>query len=134
MRSRIKRGVGQSGGDDFEAYPGREEFAAGEEGAARWPEQMLAHADFSDAGIEVRSMDYRHRKVGLFGDFLSRRWQLRWLRRSSLYKATPTALVRSHAPVFAPALGPSPDKIAHCATSDLACSAKLGPAMAAPGL
>lgn len=81
MRSRIKRGVGQSGGDDFEAYPGREEFAAGEEGAARWPEQMLAHADFSDAGIEVRSMDYRHRKVGLFGDFLSRRWQLRWLRR-----------------------------------------------------
>merc|ERR1711966_73873 len=35
---------------------------------------------------------------------------------SSLYKATPTAPVRSHAPVFAPALGPTPDKIAHCAT------------------
>ena len=36
--------------------------------------------------------------------------------QSSLYKATPTAPVRSHAPVFAPALGPTPDKIAHCAT------------------
>jgi hypothetical protein len=36
--------------------------------------------------------------------------------RSSLYKATHTAPVRSHAPVFAPALGPTPDKIAHCAT------------------
>ena len=35
---------------------------------------------------------------------------------SSLYKATPTAPVCSHAPVFAPALGPTPDKIAHCAT------------------
>ena len=40
----------------------------------------------------------------------------RKVEKSSLYKATPTALVRSHAPVFAPALGPSPDKIAHCAT------------------
>ena len=36
--------------------------------------------------------------------------------KSSLYKATPTAPVCSHAPVFAPALGPTPDKMSHCAT------------------
>ena len=34
---------------------------------------------------------------------------------SSLYKATPTATVRSPASVFVPALGPTPDEIAHCA-------------------
>jgi hypothetical protein len=74
VRSMIKRGVGPSGGDDIEACPGREEFAADEEGAARWSEHILAYADenFNDGGIEVRSMDYRDRKVGFFGDFLER--------------------------------------------------------------
>ena len=28
--------------------------------------------NFNDAGIEVRSLDQRERKVGLFGDFLER--------------------------------------------------------------
>ena len=74
VRSVVKRGVGPSGGDNFEACPGREAYAAGEEGSAQWAEQILAYADdnFNDAGIEVRSMDYRDRKVGLFGDFLER--------------------------------------------------------------
>ena len=55
-------------------HTGREAYAAGEEGSAQWAEQILAYADdnFNDAGIEVRSMDYRDRKVGLFGDFLER--------------------------------------------------------------
>ena len=59
VRSVVKRGVGPSGGDNFEACPGREAYAAGEEGSAQWAEQILAYADdnFNDAGIEVRSMD-----------------------------------------------------------------------------
>ena len=75
VRSVVKRGVGPSGGDNFEACPGREAYAAGEEGSAQWAEQILAYADdnFNDAGIEVRSMmDYRDRR---------RRWRLMWRKR-----------------------------------------------------
>ena len=58
VRSVVKRGVGPSGGDNFEACPGREAYAAGEEGSAQWAEQILAYADDNfNAGIEVRSMD-----------------------------------------------------------------------------
>ena len=50
---------------ELEAVPGREAYGAGDEGAARWAEDMLEYADdnFNDAGIEVRSLDQRERKA-----------------------------------------------------------------------
>ena len=66
--------MGPSGAADFEAVPGREEYGAGEDGAAEWEKTMLEFAEdnFNDAGIELRSMDQRDLQVGLFGDFLDR--------------------------------------------------------------
>ena len=73
-RSLVVRSVGPSGAADFEAVPGREEYGAGEDGAAEWEKTMLefAEVNFNDAGIELRSMDQRDLQVGLFGDFLDR--------------------------------------------------------------
>jgi hypothetical protein len=70
----VVRSVGPSGAADFEAVPGREEYGAGEDGAAEWEKTMLEFAEdnFNDAGIELRSMDQRDLQVGLFGDFLDR--------------------------------------------------------------
>jgi hypothetical protein len=50
------RAVGPSGAADFEAVPGREEYGAGEDGAAEWEKITLEFAEdnFNDAGIEVR--------------------------------------------------------------------------------
>ena len=74
VRSVIKRGVGPSGVAEFEAVPAREEYESGDEGSVKWAQDMLEFADdnFNDGGIEVRSMDSRDCKVGLFGDFLER--------------------------------------------------------------
>ena len=48
--------MGPSGAADFEAVPGREEYGAGEDGAAEWEKITLEFAEdnFNDAGIEVR--------------------------------------------------------------------------------
>ena len=72
VRSVIKRGVGPSGAAEFEAVPAREEYESGDEGSAKWAQDMLEFADdnFNDGGIEVRSMDCRDCKVGLYGDVL----------------------------------------------------------------
>ena len=55
-RSVVVRAVGPSGAADFEAVPGREEYGAGEDGAAEWEKIILEFAEdnFNDAGIEVR--------------------------------------------------------------------------------
>ena len=73
-RSVVIRGVGGSGAANLEALPGREDYPAGDDGDAQWAEAMLQFQDdnFEGAGTEVRSMDQRDRKVGLFGDFLER--------------------------------------------------------------
>ena len=73
-RSVVIRGVGGSGAANLEALPGREDFPAGEDGDAEWAEalRLFEEENFEGAGIEVRSMDQRDRKVGLFGDFLER--------------------------------------------------------------
>ena len=73
-RSVVLRGVSGSGAANLEALPGREDFPAGADGEAEWAEALLVfeEANFEGAGNEVRSMDQRDRKVGLFGDFLER--------------------------------------------------------------
>ena len=83
-RSVVMHGLGPSGADELEAVPGREAYGAGDEGAARWAEDMLEYNEnnFNDAGIEVRSLDQRERKVGLFGDFLERVGHGKFLERS----------------------------------------------------
>eukprot|EP00966_Prymnesium_polylepis_P229758 5316139-Prymnesium_polylepis.1 len=57
---------------DFEEAPGREEFDKGEEGANEHEQRFNEYVDreFDDAGAEVRSLDQRGCKVGLFGDWL----------------------------------------------------------------
>ena len=74
VRSVVKHGVSPSGAANFEAVPGREEYPSGDEGAQEWEEAIQAFEEdnFEDAGGQVRSLDYRDRKVGLFGDFLER--------------------------------------------------------------
>ena len=68
VRSVIKRGVGPSGAAEFEAVPAREEYESGDEGSVKWAQDMLGFTDDNnDGGIEVRSMDSRDCKVGLFG-------------------------------------------------------------------
>ena len=69
VRSVIKPGVGPSGAAEFEAVPAREEYESGDEGSTKWVQDMLVFADdnFDDGDIEVRSMDSRDCKVGLFG-------------------------------------------------------------------
>lgn len=61
-----------SGAVDFDEAPGREEFDVGEEGALLHEERFNEYIDgnFDDAGAEVRSLDQRDCKVGLFGDWL----------------------------------------------------------------
>ena len=61
-----------SGAADFEAAPGREDFGDDDEGALLHEERFNEYIDgnFDDAGAEVRSLDQRERKVGLFGDWL----------------------------------------------------------------
>ena len=61
-----------SGTADFEAAPSRASFADGEMGALLHEERFNDYVDgnFDDAGAEVRSLDQRDRKVGLFGDWL----------------------------------------------------------------
>ena len=60
------------GAADFEEAPGREDFDEGEEGAEDHEARFNEYVDreFDDAGAEVRSLDQRDRKVGLFGDWL----------------------------------------------------------------
>ena len=73
-RSVVVHGVSASGAANLEDVPGREDFPAGADGDAEWEASALQFEDenFEDAGAEVRSMDVRDRKVGLFGDFLER--------------------------------------------------------------
>ena len=61
-----------SGAADFEAAPGRELFREGEAGAEEHERAFNEYIDgnFDDAGAEVRSLDQRDRKVGLFGDWM----------------------------------------------------------------
>ena len=51
--------------------PAREEYESGDEGSTKWVQDMLEFADdnFDDGDIEVRSMDSRDCKIGLYGDF-----------------------------------------------------------------
>ena len=64
--------VQASGAADFDATPGRELFGDGEAGAAAQEAAFNEFIDgnFDDAGAEVRSLDQRDRKVGLFGDWM----------------------------------------------------------------
>ena len=73
-RSVVIRGISGSGAANLEELPGREDFPAGEDGDEQWAEAMLLFEEehFEGAGTEVRSMDQRDRKVGLFGDLLER--------------------------------------------------------------
>ena len=61
-----------SGAADFEAAPGRELFGDDEAGADVQEAAFNEYIDgnFDDAGAEVRSLDQRDRKVGLFGDWM----------------------------------------------------------------
>jgi len=61
-----------SGAADFEAAPGRELFGDDEAGADAQEAAFNEYIDgnFDDAGAEVRSLDQRDRKVGLFGDWM----------------------------------------------------------------
>ena len=61
-----------SGAAYFEAAPGRELFREGEAGAEEHERAFNEYIDgnFDDAGAEVRSLDQRDRKVGLFGDWM----------------------------------------------------------------
>ena len=73
-RSVVVHGVGASGGGNLEELPGREDFGEDEDGAQNWAVAALQFAEetFKDDGAEVRSMDQRDCKVGLFGDFCER--------------------------------------------------------------
>jgi hypothetical protein len=61
-----------SGAAEFDAAPGREDYADDEDGAALHEEAFNEYVDgnFDDAGAEVISLDQRDRKVGMFGDWL----------------------------------------------------------------
>ena len=61
-----------SGASDFEAAPGRELFGDDEAGAEEQERLFNEYVDgnFDDAGAEVRTLDQRDRKVGLFGDWM----------------------------------------------------------------
>ena len=71
-RSLVVHSVGASGAANLDALPGREDFGQGEGEA--WLAAAVGFVDdnFDDEGGEVRSMDQRDRKVGLFGDFCER--------------------------------------------------------------
>ena len=75
-RTVLVHGVSPSGDAAFEAVDdvGREVFAMGEQGAQEHEEAFMEYlsGNFDDAGSEVRSLDYRDRKVGHFGDWLKR--------------------------------------------------------------
>ena len=82
-----------SGAADFEAAPGRDEFTNDEMGALLHEQRFNEYVDgtFDDAGAEVRSLDQRDRKVGLFGDWLEASGHgklIEWVRdeETSLYK------------------------------------------------
>ena len=66
--------MGPCGGADLEELPGREEYGGDEDGALDWAAAALQFAEhnFNDNGAEVRSLDQRDCKVGLFGDFCER--------------------------------------------------------------
>ena len=73
-RAVVVRGVGPCGGADLEELPGREEYGGDEDGALDWAAAALQFAEdnFNGNGAEVRSLDQRDCKVGLFGDFCER--------------------------------------------------------------
>jgi len=73
-RAVVVRGLGPCGGADLEELPGREEYGGDEDGALDWAAAALRFAEenFNDNGAEVRSLDQRDCKVGLFGDFCER--------------------------------------------------------------
>ena len=53
-RSLVVRSVGPSGAADFEAVPGREEYGAGEAGAAEWEKTMKAYTGSRASGRAER--------------------------------------------------------------------------------
>ena len=67
-------GLGPSGNAALEELPGREAYAANDVAAAQHEADFIEYfdANIEDAAAEVRSMDYRDRKVGHFGNWLSR--------------------------------------------------------------
>ena len=71
-RSVVLHALGPSGAGELTAAPGRETFALDADGAREHEEAFIEYADanFDDGGAEVRSLDQRDRKVGLFGDWL----------------------------------------------------------------
>ena len=71
-RTVVVHGVGPSGAANLEQLPGREDFAADE--SEEWLQATVKFVEdnFDGEGAEVRSMDQRDRKVGLFGDFCQR--------------------------------------------------------------
>lgn len=73
-RAVVVRGVGPCGGADLEELPGREEYGGDEDGALDWAAAALQFAEdnFNGNGAQVRSLDQRDCKVGLFGDFCER--------------------------------------------------------------
>ena len=71
-RSVVVHGVGPAGAANLDKLPGREEYGPDEQ--EEWLQATVSFVDdnFVGEGGEVRSMDQRDRKVGLFGDFLER--------------------------------------------------------------
>ena len=94
-------GVTPSGDAVLEAVDdvGRELFAAGEQGAQEHEDAFLDYlgGNFADARNEVRSLDYRDRKVGHFGNWLKRVGHGEYIRRGRMHSnpgAAPARCVR----------------------------------------
>ena len=112
-RAVVVRGLGPCGGADLEELPGREEYGGDEDGALDWAAAALRFAEenFNDNGAEVRSLDQRDCKVGLFGDFCERVGHGKFVEwqpdeeHGGLYALKVVTKVRAACPVLRCALG-----------------------------
>ena len=66
--------VGPAGGANFSEAPERSAYPPGADGDAQHEAEQAAFIDahFHDEGAEVRTLDTRDQRVGLFGDWLER--------------------------------------------------------------
>ena len=70
----VVHSVGSTGAANLLEVPGRETYGSSQQDTMNWAADMVDFADnnFDDGGGEVRSVDQRDRKMGLFGDFCKR--------------------------------------------------------------
>jgi len=122
-RAVVVHSVGPSGAANFAEAPGRDGFALGDDGAQQHEEAFLEYVEgnFDDAGAEVRSLDYRDRKVGLFGDWLEcvgHGKYLEWVKddeNNGLWKLQAVRTVRGAQRLVWPARAPHSHVLALCA-------------------